>query len=406
MSGLAKPPYVEFAVQSNFSFLRGASKPEELVVTAALLGHAGMGLADRNTVAGVVRAWSQSKYIQLSEDAQPVTLPYHPGARLVFCDGTPDILAYPRDREGWGNLCRLLTQANMRDESPKGDPQLYRADLMEWGGCMSLAVLPDLEADADETHVLLHGLVDHFGKSIRLAVAPAYSGDDRLRLEQAAALAAAAGMRLLAVNNEVYHAAERRPLQDVLTAIRLNVPVSEAGFELRANAERHLKMPDEMARLFRDHPQAIAETIRFAGELKFSLDKLKHNYPEETTEEGVDPQTALEKLAWEGATGRYSKGIPEKVSKLLRQELEIVARKKYARYFLTVHDIVRFARSEKAGVLCQGRGSAANSVICYCLGITDVDPERSEVLFDRFISVERDQGPARRDRSDRQDGDG
>ena len=167
MSGLAKPPYVEFAVQSNFSFLRGASKPEELVVTAALLGHAGMGLADRNTVAGVVRAWSQSKYIQLSEDAQPVTLPYHPGARLVFCDGTPDILAYPRDREGWGNLCRLLTQANMRDESPKGDPQLYRADLMEWGGCMSLAVLPDLEADADETHVLLHGLVDHFGKSIR-----------------------------------------------------------------------------------------------------------------------------------------------------------------------------------------------------------------------------------------------
>ena len=150
MNASAAPAYVEFAVQSNFSFLRGASKPEELVVTAALLGHAGMGLADRNTVAGVVRAWSQSKHIGTKKDGTPIALPYHPGARLVFCDGTPDMLAYPRDRKGWGNLCRLLTEANLRDESPKGDPHLYRADLLEWGDCMSLAVLPDLEADADE----------------------------------------------------------------------------------------------------------------------------------------------------------------------------------------------------------------------------------------------------------------
>jgi error-prone DNA polymerase len=393
MNTPAAPAYVEFAVQSNFSLLRGASKPEELIVTAALLGHAGMGLADRNTVAGVVRAWSQSKHIQLSDDAKPVTLRYHPGARLVFCDGTPDVLAYPRNRTGWGNLCRLLTEANLRDESPKGDPHLYRADLMEWGDCMSLAVLPDLEADADETLPLLHNLVERFGKAIRLLVAPAYLGNDYFRLEQAAVLAAASGMRLMAANDVLYHAAERRPLQDVLTAIRLNVPVADAGFELKANAERHLKMPDEMARLFNNHPEALAETIRFAGELKFSLSELSHNYPEETTEEGVDPQTELERLAWEGAARRYLKGIPEKVSNLLRHELDIVARKKYARYFLTVHDIVRFARSEKANVLCQGRGSAANSVICYCLGITDVDPERSEVLFDRFISVERDEPP-------------
>jgi len=392
MNAPAAPAYVEFGVQSNFSFLRGASKPEELVVTAALLGHAGMGLADRNTVAGVVRAWSQSKHIE-RKDAPPVELPYHPGARLVFCDGTPDVLAYPRDRKGWGNLCRLLTEANMRDESPKGDPHLYRADLIEWGDCMSLAVLPDLDADTNETLSLLRSFVDRFGKAIRLAVAPAYLGNDRMRLEQAAIFAAASGMRLMAINDVLYHTAERRPLQDVLTAIRLNVPVSDAGLELRANAERHMKTPIEMARLFRDYPEALTETVRFASELTFSLNVLKHNYPEETTEEGVDPQTALERLAWEGAAGRYANGIPEKVSKLLRHELKIVAEKKYARYFLTVHDIVRFARSENANVLCQGRGSAANSVICYCLGITDVDPERSEVLFDRFISVERDEPP-------------
>jgi error-prone DNA polymerase len=390
---MSAPAYIEFAVQSNFSFLRGASKPEELVVTAALLDHAGMGLADRNTVAGVVRAWSQSKHIERKKDAPPIKLPYHPGARLVFCDGTPDVLAYPRDRKGWGNLCRLLTEANLRDESEKGAPLVYHSDLMEWGDCMSLAVLPDLEADADETLVLLRSLADRFGKNIRLAVAPAYSGNDRFRLEKASLLAAAAGMRLMAVNDVLYHASERRPLQDVLTAIRLNVPVSDAGFELRANAERYMKTPIEMARLFKNHPEALAETIGFAGELTFSFDELKHNYPEETTEEGVDPQTELERLTWERAAGRYPKGIPEKVSKLLRHELEIVAQKKYARYFLTVHDIVRFSKSREVGILCQGRGSAANSVICYCLGITDVDPNLIDVLFERFVSTERDEPP-------------
>jgi error-prone DNA polymerase len=386
------PAYIEFAVQSNFSFLRGASKPEELVVTAALLGHAGMGLADRNTVAGVVRAWSQSKHIELTKGS-PIALPYHPGARLVFCDGTPDVLAYPRDRKGWGNLCRLLTQANLREESPKGAPLVYLNDLLEFGDCMSLAVLPHLEADTDETFVLLQELVARFGKNIRLAVAPAHAGNDHFRLEQAAIIAAAAAMKLMAVNDVLYHASERRPLQDVLTAIRLNVPVAEAGFELRANAERHMKTPVEMARLFKNYPEALAETIRFAGELEFSFSELSHNYPEETTEEGVDPQTELERLTWKGAAHRYPKGIPEKVSNLVRHELQIVAFKKYARYFLTVHDIVRFARSEKAGVLCQGRGSAANSVICYCLGITDVDPNLTEVLFERFVSTERDEPP-------------
>ena len=230
MNATVQPAYVEFAVQSNFSFLRGASKPEELVVAAKLLGFSTIGLADRNTVAGAVRAWQQAKVEGLS---------YHPGCRLVFCDGTPDILAYPQDRKGWGHLCRMLTQANMREESEKGAPLLYRSDLLEWGDLLSLAILPDMAAADDQTLTLLRGLRHRFGKNIRLAVAPAYSGNDRFRLDQAAALAAAANMPLMAVNDVLYHTPDRRALQDVLTAIRLNVPVANAGYELAANAERH-----------------------------------------------------------------------------------------------------------------------------------------------------------------------
>ena len=224
-------------------------------------------------------------------------------------------------------------------------------------------------------------------------MAPAYGGHDRYRIEQAAALAATAGLRLMATNDVIYHAAERRPLQDVLTSIRMNVPVAEAGLALAPNAERHLKPPAEMARLFRGQPQALAETLCFAQSLKFSLSELKHNYPDETTVDGVDPQTELERLTWEGAAQRYPRGIPQKVDGLIRHELAIVGQQNYARYFLTVHDIVRFARSEAVGILCQGRGSAANSVICYCLYITEVDPNLMDVLFERFVSTERDEPP-------------
>ena len=396
----AEPRYIEFGVQSNFSFLRGASRPEELVVAACLLGHAGMGLADRNTVAGVVRAWSQSKSIYpekkpTSENPDtPMYPPYHPGCRLVFSDGTPDILAYPQDRAGWGHLCRMLTQANLRDDTEKGKTLLRRGDLWEWGDRMALAALPDLDAEEKATLALLRGLKHRFGGAIRLAVAPAYLGDDRFRLEKAAALAEAANMPLMATNDVLYHSHDRRPLQDVLTAIRQGKTVAETGFALEANAERHLKSPAEMERLFRRYPQALAETLRFASELKFSLNHLKHNYPEETTEEGVDPQTELERLTWEGARRRYPDGVPEKVLKLIPEELALIAAKKYARYFLTVNDLVRYAR-EKADVLCQGRGSAANSVVCFCLGITAVDPVLMgvDLLLERFISVERDEPP-------------
>lgn len=391
-ASIASPPYVEFAVQSNFSFLRGASSPEELVISAAALGHSGMGLADRNTVAGVVRAWSQSRYIALEEDTRPISLPYHPGARLVFCDGTPDVLAYPRNRKGWGNLCRLLTQANLREESPKGAPLLYRADLMEWGDCMSLAVLADPEAEAAETLVLLRELAARFGAALRLAVSPAYAGNDRFRLEQAAALAAAAGLKLMAVNDVLYHSSSRRPLQDVLTAIRLNTPVDRVGFELRANAERHMKTPMEMGRLFQAHPEAISETTRFAGELEFSFSELKYNYPHERTRDGATPQQELERLTWEGAARRWPGGIKPEVKETIVKELALVGKLGYAGYFLTVHDIVRHAR-EELNILCQGRGSAANSLICYCLYITDIGPDRMETLFERFISEERGEPP-------------
>ncbi len=393
MTGAAAdmPPYVEFGVQSNFSFLRGASQPEELIVAACCLGHAGMGLADRNTVAGVVRAWSQSKHIRLAEDAAPLRLAYHPGCRLVFCDGTPDVLAYPQDRAGWGHLCRLLTQANMREESEKGAPLLYLDDLLEWGGCLSLAVLPDLCGPEQETLSLLCRLKERFGGALRLAVAPDYRGNDRFRIAQAASMAAAAGVPLMATNDVLYHTAERRPLQDVLTAIRLNVPVSGAGLELAANAERHLKPAAEMARLFRDHPEALSETLRFAGTLSFSLGELKHNYPDEPTRDGATPQQELERLAWEGAAERFPGGTPQSVRGRIREELDLIERMGYARYFLTVHDIVRFARSK--GILCQGRGSAANSVVCYCIGITPVGPDRIDTLFERFISEERNEPP-------------
>ncbi|RWQ26517.1 error-prone DNA polymerase [Mesorhizobium sp.] len=381
MNALAAVPYAEFGIQSNFSFLRGASKPEELVVAAKFLGFSSIGLADRNTVAGVVRAWQQAKVEGLS---------CHPGCRLVFCDGTPDVLAYPRDRKGWGHLCRMLTQANMRDDSEKGAPLLYRDDLFEWGDLMSLAILPDLSAPAEDLG-LISRLKDRFGKTLRLAVSPDYHGNDRYRIEQAAAMAEASGIPLMATNDVLYHTSERRRLQDVLTAIRLNLPVAEAGLELAANAERHLKPPMEMARLFRRHPQALAQTLRFAGELSFSLSDLQYNYPDEPTESGLGPQAELERLAREGAAIRYPSGVPADVTRRIREELALIERLNYARYFLTVYDIVKFARSQ--GILCQGRGSAANSVVCYCIGITEVGPERIDSLFERFISEERNEPP-------------
>ena len=371
-------PYAELAVTSNFSFLHGASHPEELVVRAHALGHEAIALTDTNSLAGVVRAHAAAKEAGMR---------FIVGCRLVFSDGTPDILAYPQDREAYGRLCRLLTTANIR--GAKGAPELLFDDLLEWGEDLLLAVMPHTVNDA--LSGVLNTLNAHFRGGLWLAAALSYGGEDRVRLARLEGIAHRHRLPLLAVNDILYHDPARRPLQDVITCIREHVTLSEAGRRLFMNAERHLKSPDEMARLFRSHPQAIAETLNLATRVRFSLDDLRYEYPEEPSGESATPQEELERLAWQGAKNRYPEGVPEKVASAMRHELKRIANLDYAPYFLTVFDIVRFARSKD--ILCQGRGSAANSAVCFALGITEVNPERMDLLFERFISPERKEPP-------------
>jgi error-prone DNA polymerase len=367
--------YLEFACTSNFSFLRGASHPEELMVQAQSIGLAGIGLCDRNSVAGVVRA-------HLAKREQSLPLRYHPGARLTFADGTPDILSFPRDRAGWGRLTRLLTVGNLRAE--KGDCILHLDDL--------LAHVEGLELIAMGGHArLLAQLREAAPGCVRLAAAMLYRGRDRARLARHQDIARKAQVPLIAVNDVHFHHPDRRPLADVLTCIREKVTIDRAGRRLAANAERHLKAPQEMARLFRDAPEAIEETLRLSEALTFSLDELRYEYPDEQVAGFDNAQDALTYLAYEGAAQRYPHGLPAKVRASIDHELALIAQLQYAPYFLTVHDIVRYAREQ--GILCQGRGSAANSAVCFCLGITEVDPDRADLLFERFISPERREPP-------------
>ncbi|MFG1399625.1 error-prone DNA polymerase [Roseixanthobacter pseudopolyaromaticivorans] len=372
-------PYVELAATSNFSFLHGASHPEDQVRQAHALGHRGIGIADRNTLAGVVRAHSMAKALDF-----PLAI----GARLVFCDGTPDILAYPTDRPAYGRLCRLLTTGNMRAE--KGDCRLTRTDLLDFQEGLCLAVLPP-RRPPDAFTAFLSQLKEAAPDRIWLAAALAHGGDDARRLARLADLARRARLPVLAVGDALYHAPEQRPLHDILTCIRTHVTLDAAGTRLAPNAERHLKPPAEMARLFRALPEAVAESFAFFSRLNFSLDQLKPTYPREARNGFASPQAALEALAWEGARTRYPAGIPDKVNTTLRHELGLIAELGYAPYFLTVDEIVRFARG--AGILCQGRGSAANSAVCFCLGLTEVDPMKASLLFERFISRNRNEPP-------------
>ena len=406
--------YIEFAVTSNFSFLRGASHPEELMAQAATLGLAGLGLCDRNSVAGVVRA-------HVAKREQTMALRYHPGARLVFADGTPDIIAYPRDRAGWGRLTRLLTLGNLRAE--KGDCILYGDDLLAHIDGLELVVMEASSAatstlsfrgasgasepgihnpSAAEYGFRVRGLTaaprndvlrlrEAAPGRVRLAASMLYRGDDRARLAKRAEEARQAGVPLIAVNDVHFHHPERRQLANVLTCIREKTTIDRAGRLLAANAERHLKLPAEMARLFRDCPEAIAETLRLSDALTFSLDELKYEYPDEQMAGFSSPQEALEHLTLKGAARRYPEGLDDTIKQSLAHEFALIAQRQYAPYFLTVHDIVVFARSR--GILCQGRGSAANSTVCYCLGITEVDPVRGGLLFERFISTERKEPP-------------
>ncbi|ANM06422.1 error-prone DNA polymerase 3 [Rhizobium phaseoli] len=404
--------FFEIGARTNFSFLEGASSPEEMVLQAAHLRLGGLGIADRNSVAGVVRAHAQAEQIEeryKNRDAilaeaektgkkerifHPIRI--QPGARLVFSDDTPDILAYPCNRRGWANLCRILSAGNLKEEAVKGSCILTEAELMEWGDEMMLALVADrtlVESQAGQTALedYLERFRRRFRKAFFMVLAPAYDGRDRQVFAVLAMLAARNRVPLIAANQPLYHHPERRPLSDVVIAIREHVQISQAGFLLAPNAERYLKDSREMVRIFGDYPDAVENTQIFFGKLSFSLKELQHNYPSEN-DPGETPQETLERLTRAGAAKRYPQGVPPKVAKQIEYELKLIGDKNYASYFLTVHRIIQHARYDLK-VLCQGRGSAANSVICYCLEITEVDPQKSTLLFDRFISMDRDEPP-------------
>ncbi|MCU0883607.1 MAG: error-prone DNA polymerase [Beijerinckiaceae bacterium] len=429
MSGQHTAGYAELACASNFSFLRGASPADRLVLTSLLLGHRGLGIADRNTVAGVVRAWAALRELReggalpplkLREGSGPgevrfetQDLPPAPaaldevddtalqalvqaraqafrlvtGARLAFADGTPDIIAYPENRAGWGRLCRLLTLGNRR--ARKGACELALADLMADARDLLLIVMPGRDRRA------LPALLDRLGAAapgaLWLGTSMPRRGDDRRRLAELAGIGKAARIPLLASNDVLYATPAQRDLQDVLTCIREGRTLENAGRLLEMNAERHLKPPAEMLRLFADCPSAIAETQHLLARIGFDLGQLRYEYPDEPVPPGRDAQGWLEELTWRHAAMRYPAGIPDKVERLLHAELALIRKLDYARYFLTIHDIVRVAND--MGILCQGRGSAANSAVCYVLGITCVDPAEHNVLFARFISEERREPP-------------
>ena len=394
---MTPPPYAEFAVATCFSFLRGASTPEDLVETALELGHAGMAVADRNTLAGVVRPWSRLRSIRKIAVSEGDTglqaaldrFRYVVGARLAFADGTPDVLAYPLHREGYGRLCRLLTQGNLR--ARKGECRLEFTDLLKAGDGLALALAPPQRPDPRRLRPVLEALSDAHPGLVWLAAAQGYGPSDARRLDVLAELAQAAGTPLLVVNDVLYHAPDRRRLQDVMTCIREHVTLRDAGRRLQPNGERHLKPAPEMARLFRDHPDALAQTNLLLQLCDFDLGQLRYEYPREPVPPDRTPQAHLEALSLQGMRWRYDDNPPDKVVRQLHEEFAFIERRGYAHYFLTVHDIVRFARDQ--GILCQGRGSAANSVVCFCLGVTAVDPAHHQLLFARFISDQRDEPP-------------
>ena len=373
------PVFAEFAVTSNFSFLRGASHPEEMVAAAAALGYAGIGIADRNSLAGVVRA-----HVHAREHKSPMRVVT--GARLVFNDSTPDILAYPRDRAAYARLARLLTLGNRR--AIKGDCELGLADILAHAEGLQLIAMP--AADEDGEHRALAALAKA-GASLWLAASMTYGTHMRKSLMQRKALAQQHHLPLIATNDVAMHEPSRRALHDVLACIREGTTLEAAGPLLEANAERHLKSPAEMSRIFSECPEALAETTRFLSGIRFSLDELAYEYPHELRAGFDSPQTALVAYAQEGARFRYPSGVPPQIISQIAHELDLVEQMQYAPYFLTVHDIVRFARGK--GILCQGRGSAANSTLCFCLGITEVDPAKHDLLFERFISPERKEPP-------------
>jgi error-prone DNA polymerase len=370
--------FAELGVLTNFSFLEGGSHPHELVATAKALGHAAIGVADRNSFAGVVRA-----HVAAKDEG----LPFIPGVRLCLTDGC-EYLAWPTDRPAWGRLTRLLSEGRMA--APKGECRIDREALIAHAtGCVMAMITPeDIGADfASRLRADATALHPHLAMPLFCAVAYRYRGDDRKRLDALARI----GPPLLAAGGTRYHVPERSRLADVLTAIRLRTTVYALGFAAEANAEAHLKSPAEMLRLFQGHEEAVTSTRKVIEACRFSLEQLHYEYPKEVLDVGRTAQETLKARIEEALSERWPDGPSAKLRRLLHEELALIAQCQYAPYFLTVHEIVRFARSK--GILCQGRGSAANSAVCYVLGITAADVEAHDLLFARFLSTARDEPP-------------
>jgi error-prone DNA polymerase len=390
------PYFAELDCRTHYSFLEGASRPAELVMQAKVLGLKAIGVADRNSLAGIVRAWEEGKAQRLDVLT---------GARLQFTDGT-ELIVYPRDRTAYGRLCRLLSigkaeidkdtqairKAGERGFKPigKGECRLAFDQAAALGeGLIALVPAPAEPGAAFEERLLAWRAA--WPDRLYLLVAPLYRGDDKARFTALAELGRRADAPMVASNGALYHHFERRRLQDVLTCVRHGTTIDEAGHRLQPNAERHLKDPAEMARLFQGHEEALELTREIVEASAFRLDALRYQYPDEPIPPGKTATRHLRDLTVAGARRVWGRKVPTKVVQTLRKELRLIRKVKYEHYFLTVHDIVAWARGQ--GILCQGRGSAANSVVCFCLGVTSVDPTQQDVLFERFISEERSEPP-------------
>ena len=371
--------YAELQVTTNFSFLRGASHAEELVLQARASGLAAIGICDRNTLAGVVRA-----HLAAKEHGLRLLV----GCRLDLVCGL-GLICYPTDRAAYGRLSTLLSKGKMGD-TKKGECHITLEDVAAHAeGQVFIAIPPQQVDPAFEAR--LAKLVALWPGRCYLAVSFRHGGRNREQIARLMALGERCGTPGVATNDVLYHIPHRRPLQDVLTCIREGVTIETAGFRLEANAERYIKHPAEMARLFAGHEAALHRTMEITNRCRFSLDELAYHYPDEPVPPGITPQKHLEHLTREGAKARYPGGVPHRVQSAIDKELVLIEALDYATYFLTVHDIVAWARSQN--ILCQGRGSAANSAVCFCLGITSVDPDKSSLLFERFMSKERREPP-------------
>ncbi|WP_411906548.1 error-prone DNA polymerase [Rhizobium mayense] len=369
--------YAELQVTTHFSFLRGASSADELFRTAKELGIRALGIVDRNSLAGIVRALEASRATGLRLVV---------GCRLDLADGM-SILVYPMDRAAYSRLTRLLTLGKGR--GGKANCILHLDDVALYAEGLIGILAPDL---ADETCALqLRKLSEIFGDRAYLSLCLRRRPNDQLRLHELSNLAARFNVKTVVTNDVLFHEPSRRQLQDIVTCIRNTSTIDDIGFERERHADRYLKPPEEMARLFPRYLEALARTLEIVERCKFSLDELTYQYPEEAIVPGKNAQQSLEHYVWECIPNRYPEGLPPSVLKVVRHELDLIRTMNYAPYFLTVFSIVRYARGQ--GILCQGRGSAANSAVCYILGITSIDPETNNLLFERFVSQERDEPP-------------